>query len=322
MGIVLRNAVDLVDNHHIHGIFHFRSICYSVVVTHKPHSAGDCGGISLPYPSKFNSFFISLLFLFSILLHRHVSSAWIQLLPVISLLSCIRVPSVIPLLTISVLVCYVSFACIQLYRSYRCCPVTGPISYLIPVLFPVSKACPCCLFLCLLLEGTDLLAVFYVPIEGFDGTIQITNALMDTAGLTADELTEKAKANALKDMTVRSLSAVMREMAGLPYDPDLDDVGMPLYIVSNGTNQFGTGVLAAGKAAYLRIADALGESEIFILPSSLHEVLAVPDDGQFTFQELLEMVTEINASVVAPQDILSNNVYHFSKNTLKLVHCR
>ena len=150
MGIVLRNAVDLVDNHHIHGIFHFRSICYSVVVTHKPHSAGDCGGISLPYPSKFNSFFISLLFLFSILLHRHVSSAWIQLLPVISLLSCIRVPSVIPLLTISVLVCYVSFACIQLYRSYRCCPVIGPISYLIPVLFPVSKACPCCLFLCLL----------------------------------------------------------------------------------------------------------------------------------------------------------------------------
>ena len=174
----------------------------------------------------------------------------------------------------------------------------------------------------MLLEGTDLLAVFYVPIEGFDGTIQITNALMDTAGLTADELTDRAKANALKDMTVRSLSAVMREMAGLPYDPDLDDVGMPLYIVSNGTCQFGAGVLAAGKEAYLRMADALGESEIFILPSSLHEVLAVPDDGQFTFQELLDMVTEINASVVAPQDILSNNVYHFSKNTLKLVHCR
>ena len=44
MGIVLRNAVDLVDNHHIYGIFHFRSICYSVVVTHKPHSPeGDCG---------------------------------------------------------------------------------------------------------------------------------------------------------------------------------------------------------------------------------------------------------------------------------------
>ena len=61
MGIVLRNAVDLVDNHHIHGIFHFRSICYSVVVTHKPHSAGDYGGIFLPYPSKFNSLHFSLI---------------------------------------------------------------------------------------------------------------------------------------------------------------------------------------------------------------------------------------------------------------------
>ena len=40
MGIVLRNAVDLVDNHHIHGILYFRVICYSVAVTHKPHSVG------------------------------------------------------------------------------------------------------------------------------------------------------------------------------------------------------------------------------------------------------------------------------------------
>ena len=174
----------------------------------------------------------------------------------------------------------------------------------------------------MLLPDTDLLAVFYVPIEEIDGSLQISRSVLDSVGLTADELTDRAKANALKDMTVRSLSAVMREMAGLPYDPDLDDVGMPLYIVSNGTCQFGAGVLAAGKAAYLRIADALGESEIFILPSSLHEVLAVPDDGQFTFQELLDMVTEINSTVVAPQDILSNNVCHFSKNTLKLVHCR
>ena len=44
--------MDLVDNHHIHGILYFRVICYSVAVTHKPHSAGDYDGRSLSYPSE------------------------------------------------------------------------------------------------------------------------------------------------------------------------------------------------------------------------------------------------------------------------------
>ena len=66
----------------------------------------------------------------------------------------------------------------------------------------------------------------------------------------------------------------------------------------------------------------IGADELFLLPSSLHEILAVPNHGQFTFQELLDMVTEINGAVVAPQDILSDNVYHFDARTAKLVHCR
>jgi hypothetical protein len=85
---------------------------------------------------------------------------------------------------------------------------------------------------------------------------------------------------------------------------------------------YGAGVLAAGREAYCRMAEAAGTEEIFILPSSVHEVLVVADDGQFTFQDLLDMVTEINGAVVAPQEILSDNVYHFDTRTGRLVHCR
>ena len=173
-----------------------------------------------------------------------------------------------------------------------------------------------------LLPSTDLLATFYVPVDGIDGTIQITKPIMDVAGLTIDELFDSAKTNVLKSMTVKSLSAVMCEMAGLPYESDMDEGGMPLYVVSNGTCLYGAGVMAGGVDAYRRIAEAIGADELFLLPSSLHEILAVPNHGQFTFQELLDMVTEINGAVVAPQDILSDNVYHFDARTAKLVHCR
>ena len=59
-----------------------------------------------------------------------------------------------------------------------------------------------------------------------------------------------------------------------------------------------------------QVAKELG-GDIFILPSSVHEVLILPDDGNMNAQELKEMVTSINASEVAPEDRLTDNVYHY-----------
>ena len=65
---------------------------------------------------------------------------------------------------------------------------------------------------------------------------------------------------------------------------------------------------------YSGVMDEIGEklgSNIFVLPSSLHETIVVPDDGNMDFKALLAMVTEINATEVDTRDKLTDQVYHY-----------
>ena len=53
--------------------------------------------------------------------------------------------------------------------------------------------------------------------------------------------------------------------------------------------------------------------DFYILPSSVHEVLAVPED-LMKDQELKEMVKNINDSEVAEEEILSYTIYKYNCN--------
>jgi len=47
------------------------------------------------------------------------------------------------------------------------------------------------------------------------------------------------------------------------------------------------------------------------LPSSIHELLIIPDNGNFDLKSLENMVKEVNATTVDPADQLTDNVYHY-----------
>ena len=55
-----------------------------------------------------------------------------------------------------------------------------------------------------------------------------------------------------------------------------------------------------------------------VLPSSIHEVLLLPDRGDQNYEELCRTVASINRSEVDPEERLSNNVYLFSRSTGRL----
>jgi hypothetical protein len=63
---------------------------------------------------------------------------------------------------------------------------------------------------------------------------------------------------------------------------------------------------------YPGVMDEIGEKlggNFFVLPSSLHEIIVVPNDGNMEYKALLAMVTEINATEVDKQDKLTDQVY-------------
>ena len=70
----------------------------------------------------------------------------------------------------------------------------------------------------------------------------------------------------------------------------------------------------AGALFYPEMMDNLAEvfgQNYFILPSSIHEMLVLPDNGEISADELRTMVAEVNATQVAPAERLTNNVYHY-----------
>ena len=73
-------------------------------------------------------------------------------------------------------------------------------------------------------------------------------------------------------------------------------------------------VHGAGVLAYQDLMEQAAEragGDFYILPSSLHEVLIVPDNGEMGLKDLEAMVKEVNATQVAPADKLTDSVYHY-----------
>ena len=58
-------------------------------------------------------------------------------------------------------------------------------------------------------------------------------------------------------------------------------------------------------------------SDLYILPSTIHELLAVPSDIGDP-QELRMMVAAVNENDVPKEELLSDNVYYYDRTTGKV----
>ena len=146
--------------------------------------------------------------------------------------------------------------------------------------------------------------------ENGAATVLITNAMMEQFGVTKEQLHADAMENAqeIRPADFRTMAAVMAEMMGMPEEM-LADMAPPMYVATNQDKVQGAAVMFYPDFMD-QAAKELG-GDIFILPSSVHEVLILPDDGNMNAQELKEMVTSINASEVSPEDRLTDSVYHY-----------
>ena len=68
-----------------------------------------------------------------------------------------------------------------------------------------------------------------------------------------------------------------------------------------------------GKNLMDEIADFFGE-DFYILPSSIHEVLLLPQSKAPSKEQLDQMVREVNRDCLDPGDYLSDHAYYYSKS--------
>ena len=87
--------------------------------------------------------------------------------------------------------------------------------------------------------------------------------------------------------------------------PDIPDT---MYVLTNDTKVNG-GAAILHDAIRQEIAEKVGD--FYMLPSSIHETLVLPDNGEMDVQSLKKMVEEVNATQVLPHERLTNEVYHY-----------
>ena len=163
----------------------------------------------------------------------------------------------------------------------------------------------------------DMAVVYRFVLDQTDsgnGTILVTNQLLEQYGITKEQLRADAMENApeIRPSEIRGMSEVMSELApGLI--PEVAPEDEQMFVASVPDKIHGAGVIAYPN--FMEDAAEKMGGDFFVLPSSVHEVLLVKDNGEMTAKELENMVKEVNATQVEPEDQLTDHVYHYdSKN--------
>lgn len=188
-------------------------------------------------------------------------------------------------------------------------------------------------------EFLDMAVIFYClvdsPLAGA-AAILVKEAHRKNWGVTEEELYEDALANAEKMLpgTIRSMEEILSRMMMEEDMPDWDRRkeeqedfpglegicgenrkfdGIPLLVLTNSRRYLGAAcILYRGLLA--GFAKELGKN-LYILPSSVHEVILLPEDMVNRSENLLRMVTEVNRTQLAPEEVLSDAVYYYDRES-------
>jgi len=153
------------------------------------------------------------------------------------------------------------------------------------------------------------------------GSILINNSIMEQFGVDEKTLFQYAVTNT-KTTTpplFQGLGSTIMEISENENVPaefmeqlnnrSLDE---KMFILSNSTKINGAGMMIYSDLLE-KIAEKV-EGSYYILPSSVHEVLVVIDDGEDA-HGLTEMVYDVNMTQAIPQERLSHNIYYYDRNT-------
>lgn len=161
----------------------------------------------------------------------------------------------------------------------------------------------------------DLAEIYFVKVgrcgqEGF-GTILVRNEQEQAWGVDENILHETAIKNLMEESgEFVSMAEIMKEVGKSGRDPEMDDPEM--YVLTNQSRLYGAAELLDGNMLK-RIAEQL-QGDYMILPSSVHELIVLKDTDR-PHNELADMVKEINSTCLAPDEVLSNHVYRYDRNT-------
>lgn len=171
----------------------------------------------------------------------------------------------------------------------------------------------------------DLALICYlelgVPGEG-TGTVTVSNAELQDWGISDEKLFRVAVQNTRNEgeLRVEPVQKVLKNMGNQILLPDRQEENeslsdpdeLPLLVITMNRPAFGAVSLIFGREWLPETAERL-RGDLYVIPSSIHELLALRADGCYSKDELSGLVREVNRTQVAPEEVLADHVYCYSR---------
>ena len=180
-------------------------------------------------------------------------------------------------------------------------------------------------------EFHDLSVIYRWVVESVPdgiGSVIVSDNTAERAGMTEEELFRCAVENTRRMHPV-TVTCMGNLFGGIPEGIDIppearEEMEMAartagkMWIISNSVGINGATSMLYEENLH-QLAEKLGD-DLFILPSSIHEVIAVPAEmAEKNLTNLLRMVGEVNMGSVKLEERLSNSVYLYDRNARKVI---
>lgn len=161
----------------------------------------------------------------------------------------------------------------------------------------------------------DLAIVYKIMIQTTDDrfcSARVTNQLMDQYGIDVNKLHNDALISS-PNMMKPEILPLETMLMGIPKDIALEEKEHQLVVLTNEHKTDG-----AATMFYAGVLNDLAEKlehDLYIIPSSTDECIAVCDSLNLNHEHLENMLHEVNnSSLVDPDKKLSDHLYHYDKD--------
>ncbi len=161
----------------------------------------------------------------------------------------------------------------------------------------------------------DIAIVYRVLLGQMDdgiASVVVTNEMLEKMDITKEQLHQDALISSpeIRPVEVNTLFGTIAELipdAGFMIQADGPEDRILVGTVAD--KHHGAGVIAY-EGFLDEQAKKMGE-DFYIIPCSIHEVLLVPESMAHDIDQLKEMISQVNSCELQPEDVLSDNLYHY-----------
>lgn len=164
------------------------------------------------------------------------------------------------------------------------------------------------------MDFKELSLVLYIMAtddENGIGKVRVNKAMLDHFKWTEKDILSYALENTMNLFPYEEFS--LYELLSKIIDIDIPKNVPKIMVLTNNRGMFG-----ATTIFYPNVLKELAEkhgTSLFLLPSSIHEFLILEDNGIYNPEKLKEMVQKVNISEVSPEEVLSDNIYYYGRNS-------